>query len=344
MIRLLVCSTFALAAVFAVGALPVQAVASAEPPTRAALVEKVIATAEAAVADPRWVAGAEWQNFKAVIRDAEIQALDDAAFRAAFNDATDALPFTHFRLRWHVGRGSASDEPTVALDWPRDDVARIKVRTFGGDPAEFTARMNEVIDAAPHALVLDLRGTPGGSFPTAVALTRALTNEPVDAGAWLARGWFDRHGEVPDAEQYETITALESLDLGAYAEKLRREGATRLILPAHDEPIFEGRVVILTDAGTASACEPLVDRLQKRGITVVGERTAGAMLSGESFPMDETFRLFLPVADYVTPDLVRLDRRGVAPDIEVPAEQALERALAEIDALAGQRAIIRPSD
>jgi len=94
----------------------------------------------------------------------------------------------------------------------------------------------------------------------------------------------------------------------------------RLILPAHDDSIFEGRVVILTDAGTASA-----------------------MLSGESFPMDETFRLFLPVADYVTPDGVRLDRRGVAPDIEVPAEQALERALAEIDALQGQRAIIRPS-
>ena len=325
--RFLVRSTFVLAAVFAVGALPVQAAASAEPPARAALVEKIIATTEAAVADPRWVAGPEWETFKAVVRDPEFQALDDAEFQAAFNDATNALPFTHLRLRWQEGRGSASGDPMIALDWPRDDVARIKVRMFGGDPAEFAARMHEVIEAAPDALVLDLRGTPGGSFPTAVALTRALINEPVDAGAWLARGWFERHGDVPDAEQYESITALETLDLGAYVEKLQREGATRLILPAHDEPIFEGRVVILTDSGTGSACEPLVDRLQSRGMPVVGERTAGAMLSAEFFPMDETFRLFAPVADYVTPDLVRLDRRGVAPDVEVPGEQALERAL-----------------
>ena len=138
---------------------------------------------------------------------------------------------------------------------------------------------------------------------------------------------------------YESITALETLDLDAFVEKLQREGATRLILPAHDQPIFEGRVVILTDSGTGSACEPLVDRLQRRGIPVVGERTAGAMLSAEFFPMDETFRLFAPVADYVTPDLVRLDRRGVFPDVEVRSEQALAHALAVIDSPAGPDAV-----
>jgi len=331
MSRFVLRSTLALIALFVVAALPLHAAAATEHPARAALVEKIIATTEAAVADPRWVAGPEWRQFKAMIRTAETQALDDAAFRAAFNDAADALPFSHFRLRWRESRGSADEEPMIALDWPRDGVARIKVRMFGGDPAEFSARMNEVIDADPKALVLDLRGTPGGSFPTAVALTRALTNESVDAGAWLARGWFERHGDVPDAQQYQTITALETLDLGAYVEKLKREGATRLILPAHDDPIFEGRVVILTDGATGSACEPLVDRLQNRGIAVVGERTAGAMLSGESFPIDETLRLFLPVADYVTPDLVRLDRRGVTPDIEVTGDRALDRALALLD-------------
>ena len=339
MTRFLLSSTFALAAVLTVDALSVPAAASAEPPARAALVEKIIATTEAAVADPRWVAGPEWEAFKAIVRDPALQALDDTKFRTAFNDATDALPFTHLQLRSTENRGASSDEPMISLDWPRDDVARIKVRRFAGDPAEFAARMNEVIEAAPDALVLDLRGTPGGSFPTAVALTRALTNEPVDAGAWLARGWFDRHGKLPDAEQYESITALETLDLDAFVEKLQREGATRLILPAHDQPIFEGRVVILTDSGTGSACEPLVDRLQRRGIPVVGERTAGAMLSAEFFPMDETFRLFAPVADYVTPDLVRLDRRGVFPDVEVRSEQALAHALAVIDSPAGPDAV-----
>jgi len=331
MTRFLVRSTFALTAVLAVGALRVAAAAPVDPAARVALVEKVIATTEAAVADPRWVAGPEWAAFVRTLRDPELQALDEADFRAAFNDATEALPFTHLRLHWQEGRGSASDEPMIALDWPRADVARIRVRMFAGDPAEFAARMQEVIEAAPDALVLDLRGTPGGSFPTAVALSRALNRDALDAGAFLTRGWYARHGRAPDAEQYAAIAALETLDLDAFAAQLQRDGAARLVLPAHDDPIFEGRVVILTDSGTGSTSEPLVYRLQQKGVPVVGERTAGAMLSAEHFPMNETFRLFLPVADYVAPDLVRLDRRGVAPDVEVPRDQALERALALLD-------------
>lgn len=321
-----------LALALAVSALPGRAAASPEPLPRAALVEKILATAEAAVADPRWVSGDEWQAFKQRVRDPTVQALDDADFRRAFNDATDALPFSHFRLHWRNPPGGEREAgPPITLDWPRDGVARLRVRRFAGDPAVFTARMAEVLDAGAEALILDLRGTPGGSFPTAVALSRALGSEPLDAGAFLTRGWYARYGEAPNADQYAAIAPLETLDLEAFAEQLQRDGAARLVLPGHDDPVFEGRLMILTDGATASTCEPLVYRLQQRGVPVIGERTAGGMLSAEHFAMDETFELFLPVADYVAPDLVRLDRRGVAPDIEVPADEALERALALLD-------------
>ncbi len=332
MSRFLLCSIFALAAVFAVGALPVQAVVSAEPPARAALVEKIIATTEAAVADPRWVAGPEWQAFKQIVRDPEIQALDNADFRTAFNDAADALPFSHFRLHWQRPPGGAREsEPAITLDWPREGVARIRVRMFEGDPGVFAARMAEVIESGADALILDLRGTPGGSFPTAVALSRGLRNESMDAGAFLTRGWYARHGDAPDAEQYSNIAPVEKLDLGTFVQQLQRDGAARLVLPAHDGPVFDGSVMILTDGATASTCEPLVYRLQQSGVPVIGERTYGGMLSAEHFPIDDTFKLFVPVADYVAPDLIRLDRRGVAPDVEVPGDQALERALALLD-------------
>jgi carboxyl-terminal processing protease len=304
-----------------------QAMDASNEPARAELVEKVIATAEAKVANPRWLDGPEWQQFTQLLRDPETQALDDAEFRRAFNEAARDLPFTHFALRWQQPRGAGKAEPMVALDWPRKDVARLSVRMFAGNPAEFAKAMDEVIAAAPAALLIDLRGNPGGSFPTAVALVRKLINEPMDSGAWLSRVWFDRHGDVPNAEQYASITALEKLDMAAYLEKLYTEGATRLMLPAHNQPIFDGRVMILADGRTGSTCEPLIDRLQAHGIEVVGERTAGAMLNGHKYPLDETFQLFLPSGDYVTPDLVRLDRNGVAPDIAVPGEQALERAL-----------------
>jgi carboxyl-terminal processing protease len=299
---------------------------------RAELVERAIATAEAAVANPAFVSGSDWEGFKQTVRDPDVQMLNDAEFHRAFNDAAEQLPFTHFRLHWQPRAGTQNSEPAISLAWPRDDIAVVQIRTFEGDPSEFTSTLNQVIESRARALVIDLRGNSGGSFPTAVALSRALRNESIDAGAFMTRGWFTQHGDYPNSIQYEAIPALEVLDLDAFAAQLQRDGAARLVLPAHDDPVFEGRLIILTDKDTASTCEPLVHLFQQRGVTVVGEQTAGAMLSAEYFPMNETFRLFVPVADYMAPDLVRLDRRGVRPDIEVPADQALERALELLEA------------
>ncbi|MEE4331222.1 MAG: S41 family peptidase [Wenzhouxiangella sp.] len=309
-----------------------QANALADAPPRAALVERIIATAEAAVANPAFVSGPEWEAFKRTVRDPALQALDDDAFRKAFNEATGPLPFTHFSLHWQNPPGGAGDdEPAISLSWPRDSVALINVRMFEGDPMAFSGTMAEVIDRQPEAVILDLRGTPGGSFPTAVALSRALSRDVIDAGAFLTRAWFEKHGDYPTAEQYETIAPLEVLELDRFVETLQRDGAARLVLPAHEDPVFEGQLIVLTDGRSGSTCEPLVNRLKAGGATIIGERTAGAMLSAEHFPMDETFKLFVPVADYVTPELIRLDRNGVMPTIEVPGEQALDRALALLE-------------
>jgi carboxyl-terminal processing protease len=309
-----------------------QAAASVQPP-RAALVERIIATAEAAVANPEFVSGDPWERFTRTIRDPDIQSLDDEAFRQAFNDAADALPFTHLRLHWQPGVRSGSEDkaPAFKLSWPRERIARIQVRQFEGDPTVISDLMSQIMSGGADALIIDLRGTPGGSFPTAAALSRALRREAIDTGAYLTRDWFIRHGDYPDAAQYEAIAAIEELDLAGFTAQLQRDGAARLILPAHDDPIFGGDLVILTDGATGSTAEPMVYLLQQQGVTVIGERTFGGMLSAQHFAMDETFRLFVPVADYVTPDLVRLDRNGVQPTIQVPADQALERALALIE-------------
>ena len=293
---------------------------------RAALIERAIAIAEAAVANPGLVSGAKWDRFKETIRDPQVQSLEDTEFRQAFNAATESLPFTHLRLHTYPQGNSANVSP-ITLDWPSEDVALVRVGMFDGDPSIITNTMNEVIEKQPANLIVDLRGNSGGSFPTAVALSSALRRDALDAGAFLTRGWFQHHEDYPGEDQYAAIKPLEVLDLSAFAAQLKRDGAARLVLPAHNNPIFEGRVVLLTDTDTASTCEPLVYLLQQGGSTVIGERTAGAMLSAEHFPLDDTFRLFVPVADYVTPDLVRLDRRGVEPDIVVPGDQALERAL-----------------
>src|SRR6056297_801160 len=119
---------------------------SVAPPSRIALVERVIATAEAAVADPRWVSGSQWEAFKNRIRDPDLQALETDEFVSAFNSAAGALPFSHFRLHWQPGSGGPeAAETSIVLTWPAEDIALVRMRAFEGDPAIVTQTMREVV-------------------------------------------------------------------------------------------------------------------------------------------------------------------------------------------------------
>src|SRR5690606_42154192 len=96
----------------------------------------------------------------------------------------------------------------------------------------------------------------------------------------------------------------------------------------HPFPTRRSSDLILTNKNTASTCEPIVYELQrqKRAI-IIGEKTAGAMLNGEMFELNQSFKMFIPTADYYTSDGYRIDLNGVKPDIETKSEDALTVAL-----------------
>ena len=62
--------------------------------------------------------------------------------------------------------------------------------------------------------------------------------------------------------------------------------------------------------------------------TIVGENTAGAMLSATVFQVSGKYHLFLPIADDHDAELQRLDQVGVKPEIEVKDDDALDHVLA----------------
>ena len=104
-----------------------------------------------------------------------------------------------------------------------------------------------------------------------------------------------------------------------------------MVLPRHDQPIFKGKVYVLVNSNTASACEPLIDLLQKKHIaTLVGPPSAGAMLSGQSFKINENYSLFLPISDYQTAEGDRLDKKGVIPEHKVRSENTLDYVLEKL--------------
>jgi len=101
-------------------------------------------------------------------------------------------------------------------------------------------------------------------------------------------------------------------------------------------------MAVLVNGQSRSAAELTPAALQEAGrAVVVGEHTAGAVLISQETELPDGGRLTLSRADFVTSRGVRLEKRGVAPDLAAPTsaadrmagrDPALEAAIA---ALAG---------
>lgn len=149
------------------------------------------------------------------------------------------------------------------------------------------------------ALILDMRGNPGGAVEVLQSVAAAL---------------FDR-----DLTIAQTRGRKESKPLAA-----RR----------HGQP-FTGTVVAVVDSESASSAEVLARLLQieKRG-TVIGDRTAGAVMRARFHPLQlgadrvVFYGLTITDADVVMTDGKSLEKVGVSPDIALlptPADIAAGR-------------------
>ena len=139
------------------------------------------------------------------------------------------------------------------------------------------------------ALVIDLRGNPGGQGAVAIPIAARLVEKPLTLGTLQFRDFN------------QTFTAGPSLGV---------------------KP-FLGRVVVVTDEGTASTAEIFAAGLQEAGrAIVVGDTSLGAVLPSqiESLPGGAVMQYV--VADFRTPKGVLLEGRGVQPDRRVVESRA----------------------
>ncbi|HWA85126.1 MAG TPA: S41 family peptidase, partial [Opitutus sp.] len=145
--------------------------------------------------------------------------------------------------------------------------------------------------AAP-GVVLDLRLNPGGNT---FALSMAIAE-------------FFRH----------------RVDEGRVIRRSGREHEAHSF--AWNSAHYGGHVVILTSAATASAAEIFTHVLQHHGrATVIGQKTAGAVIYARHYDLPGGGRLQVPVMDFVGLDGQRLEGRGVTPDIILPVPTFAER-------------------
>ncbi|MSU65120.1 MAG: hypothetical protein EXS38_03225 [Opitutus sp.] len=154
---------------------------------------------------------------------------------------------------------------------------------FDGTDRRWLARQLRVHAAAP-GVVVDLRFNPGGETFSLGIVIGEFFDRGVSCGTFITRSG--------------SRDVKNSWQLGSAN--------------------YRGRVVVLVDGGTGSAAEIFSAILQDQGrATLVGRKTAGAVLASWFHGLPDGGELQLSREDYLTPKGRRIEGNGVEPEVWV---------------------------
>jgi carboxyl-terminal processing protease len=164
-----------------------------------------------------------------------------------------------------------------------DDVGYVRLYTFTGDAGpSFESAIVDLLAEGVDALVVDLRGNPGGFLSAAIDVASVF---------------------LPDGYVITTEGPEGSLDYEVNGDAIVPDQ-----LP----------VTFVVDKGSASASEVVSAVLQERGrATIVGENTYGKNTVQQRFPLSNGGALKLTIARWVTPGGLDFGGVGVTPDIDM---------------------------
>ena len=218
----------------------------------------------------------------------------------------------------------------VNLEW-MNNTAMLTVNTMMGvDTQEqvFDA-YRKIAKKRTDTLIIDLRNNEGGTF-AGIPLMGHLTSDTIDIGMFVSQKWWNNHAEDPTVEDVKDLPSWEGWSIRSFWKDVQDKPLTRVQIKPMS-PQFQGPVYVLISNRTASAAEFTVDALAHlKNVTIIGQTTAGEMLSQKMFDLPHGLQLSLPIADYYATRMGRIEGKGVDPDIAIDAEKAKELSLALI--------------
>ena len=187
---------------------------------------------------------------------------------------------------WDLVREMENEEHQRRVRWTDlgDDLMIVKFPEFLFDQPEVESLIGK---ARKHkALILDLRGNPGGAVETL---------------RYMIGGVFDREIKI--------------------ADQAGREKSKPLVAKSMGHNSFTGKLVVLVDSKSASAAELFarVVQLEKRG-AVLGDRSSGSVMEAKQYgyQMGEDTVIFYGASitefDLIMADGKSLEHAGVTPD------------------------------
>lgn len=194
-----------------------------------------------------------------------------------------------------VKRGSFRS-PAAQAKMEAGRIGLLHINSFAeGEAADTRARLQDLIKQGAQKLVIDLRGTAGGSIAEAAAVANLFIKD------------------------------------GTIAQTTGREGKTLKVFTADPMAVlFSGPVVVLIDTGTAGAAEVVASALLERGRgQVVGEKSFGAGAEQQLFMLRGGDGLLLTTVKWANASgkpFLGEDRAhsGVTPSVEVKRPELAE--------------------
>lgn len=174
--------------------------------------------------------------------------------------------------------------PSVESEMLEGEIGYIRLYTFGAQTSgDFDRELRDLMRRDPAGLILDLRGNGGGFLNTSVE----VASQFIDEGVVLIERFGDGTETVYDANPGGLATEIE--------------------------------LIVLIDAGTASASEIVAGAIQDHGRgTLVGETSFGKgsvqnwiELNGDGGAVRVT------IARWYTPNQQQIHGSGLTPDVEV---------------------------
>lgn len=208
-------------------------------------------------------------------------------------------------------------KPIEEERWLAPGIAYIRFNVFPGDDATVSAvRDFMVTHATAKTIIFDNRTHHGGGLAEMNAMFPFLFSKSMVLVTMDTREGVVEPNDEPLVRRVAGPSGVS-----------RRE---HFVEPSTTEKrLFKAKVFVLTSPATGSAAEHMTLALKRtHRATIVGEATAGAGHYGGEVQIGDKFDAFIPVGRTFDPDTGKdWEGTGVAPDVAVPAKDALVEAL-----------------
>ena len=149
---------------------------------------------------------------------------------------------------------------------------------------------------------------PGNWFIDQVARNKSANTMVLD----LRDNWG---GSSDIAQKVFDLFFSEKTIIGKFRD---RKGKEFTLKTSGNKSAYRGRIFLLTNRYTGSAAEVFASAIQETGRgVVIGQPTKGGVLGATHYKLPNGFDIHIAIWDYHTANGIRLEGRGVIPDVAV---------------------------